>query len=127
MLHGQRFLWMEDKRLKCCPIDHSFKIIGKKFTILILRNMLLYSQTRFSEFEGSIENINPKTLSTRLREMEKVGLISRQVYGEVPVRVEYNLTEKGLALRPLLEFLSDYSRQYYPKDVLKNSRLQDRS
>jgi DNA-binding HxlR family transcriptional regulator len=118
MLHGQRFPWMADKSLKCCPIDYAFKIIGKKFTLLIIRNMLLYNQTRFSEFEESIEKINPKILSIRLRELEKAGLISRRVYDEIPVRVEYNLTDKGLALRPLLEFLSDYSSQYYPKEVL---------
>jgi HxlR-like helix-turn-helix len=69
MLHGQRFPWMADKYLKRCPIDYAFKIIGKKFTLLIIRNMLLYNQTRFSEFEESIEKINPKILSIRLREV----------------------------------------------------------
>jgi DNA-binding HxlR family transcriptional regulator len=60
--------------MKCCPVDNTFKIIGKKFTIHILRNMSL-KQSHFNEFIDSIEGINPKTLSTRLREMERNGII----------------------------------------------------
>ena len=54
--------------MKRCPVDNTFKLIGKKFTVLIVRNMMS-NQTRFNQFIESIESINPKTLSTRLKEM----------------------------------------------------------
>jgi len=65
----------------------------------------------------SIEQINPKTLSLRLKEMEKDGLIQRKVYQETPVRVEYVLTEKAMALTPILEQMAIFSMRYCTKDV----------
>jgi DNA-binding HxlR family transcriptional regulator len=62
--------------MKKCPLDVTSKLIGKKFTVLILRNMMS-NQTRFNQFIESIDGVNPKTLSTRLKEMEKNGLISK--------------------------------------------------
>ena len=66
--------------MKCCPINYTFKLIGKKFTVLILRNMINGKQSRFNQLLNSIEKSNPKTLSSRLREMERLGLIKRKVY-----------------------------------------------
>lgn len=65
--------------MKCCPIDTTFRLVGKKFTILIIRGMM-QDKTRFNQFLDSIEGINPKILSARLKEMEKSGLIRRKVY-----------------------------------------------
>ncbi len=84
--------------MKNCPIDNSLKIIGKKFTMHILRNILLLKQQKFNEFLRSIEGINTKTLSLRLREMVSEGLIKRKIIDERPLRVEYSLTEKGKSL-----------------------------
>lgn len=81
--------------MKHCPIDHGIKIVGKKFTLHILRNMILLKQTRFSQFLDSIEGISTKTLSIRLSEMEKEGLINRVVISTKPVHTEYFVTEKG--------------------------------
>jgi len=67
----------------------------------------------------SIEQINPKTLSLRLKEMKKDGLITRKIYHETPVRVEYNLTEKAMALTPILEQMALFSMRYYTKDVFR--------
>ena len=64
-------------KMKSCPIENTFKIIGKKFTVLILRNMINGKQNRFNQLLNSIEQGNPKTLTIRLREMEKSGLIKR--------------------------------------------------
>jgi DNA-binding HxlR family transcriptional regulator len=108
--------------MRCCPIDNTFKIIGKKFTVHILRNMTQLSQTRFNQFLESIENINPKTLSTRLREMEKNGLIERTIYPDTPVRIEYSITKKGNALKPILEQMAAFSIQYCAKDVFKDGK-----
>ncbi|MFL6331661.1 MAG: winged helix-turn-helix transcriptional regulator [Nitrososphaeraceae archaeon] len=109
--------------MKCCPINNTFKIIGKKFTILILRNMINGNQNRFNQLLNSIEESNPKTLSTRLKEMEKIGLIKRRVYhNQTPVRIEYYPTDKGLALQPILDMMAAYSMKYCSKDVFKDSK-----
>ena len=108
--------------LKTCPIDNTFKIIGKKFTVHIIRNMTQLGQTRFNEFLESIEGINPKTLSARLREMEKNGIIEKRIYPGTPVRIEYSITKKGLALKPILQAMAAYSMQYCAKQVFKDGK-----
>ena len=112
-----------DVEMKCCPINNTFKIIGKKFTVLILRNMINGKQSRFNQLLNSIEDSNPKTLSSRLREMEKTGLIKRKVFtNEKPVRIEYYLTEKGSALQPILDIMAAYSMKYCSKDVFRDAK-----
>ena len=109
--------------MKCCPINYTFKFIGKKFTVLILRNMINGKQSRFNQLLNSIEKSNPKTLSTRLREMQRLGLIKRKVYSnERPIRVEYSLTQKGLALQPILDMMAAYSMKYCSKDIFKDAK-----
>lgn len=98
-----------------CPIDTAFKIIGKKFTVLILRDMLFHNERRFNGFLHSVEGINPNTLSTRLREMERNGLVERRIFHESPVRIEYHLTEKGRDLLPILEQVSAFSMKHAPE------------
>src|SRR5919199_6742472 len=113
-------------KMKSCPIENTFKIIGKKFTVLILRNMINGKQNRFNQLLNSIEEGNPKTLSTRLREMEKSGLIRRKVYYHgIPVRIEYYPTEKALALQPILDMMAAYSMKYCSKDVFKDAKPRD--
>ena len=110
-------------KMKACPIENTFKIIGKKFTVLILRNMINGKQNRFNQLLNSIEEGNPKTLTIRLREMEKSGLIKRKVYHhETPVRIEYYPTEKGLALQPILDMMAAYSMKYCSKDIFKDAK-----
>lgn len=112
-----------DVEMKCCPINNTFKIIGKKFTVLILRNMINGKQSRFNQLLNSIEDSNPKTLSARLKEMEKAGLIKRKVFSnEKPVRIEYYLTEKGSALQPILDIMAAYSMKYCSKDVFRDAK-----
>lgn len=108
--------------IKNCPVDNTFKIIGKKFTIHIIRNMVMRDHTRFNQFLDNIENINPKTLSARLKEMEKTGLISRDVYDEIPIRVEYHLTNKGKDLQGILLQMAAFSMKHYPKQVFKDGK-----
>ena len=105
---------------KCCPVFNTLGIIGKKFTLLLLRNMIFLKQKRFNEFLNSIEEINPKTLSIRLKELEKDRLINRQVFNETPVRIEYYLTEKGKALQPILEQMALFSMKYCCEQVFEN-------
>lgn len=116
----------ESIEMKSCPINNTFKVIGKKFTVLILRNMINGKQNRFNQLLNSIEKGNPKTLSVRLREMEKLGLIKRKVYShETPIRIEYFPTEKGLALQPILDMMAAYSMKYCSKDVFKDAKSRE--
>ena len=108
--------------MRCCPIDNTFKIVGKKFTIHILRNMMFLNQTRFSQFLESIEGINPKTLSVRLHEMEKSKLVKRKVYPDTPIRTEYTITEKGEALKPIIEQMAAFSMKYCSCDVFRDGK-----
>ena len=111
---------IDGMKCKCCPVFNTFNIIGKKFSLLILRNMIYNNQRRFNEFLNSIEEINPKTLSIRLKEMEKDGLIKRHVYNETPIRIEYYLTQKGKELQPIMEQMALFSLKYCCDQIFDN-------
>jgi DNA-binding HxlR family transcriptional regulator len=83
--------------------------------------MIHRGHRRFNQFL-EIEDINAKILSARLKEMEKDGLIERKVYAETPIRVEYNITEKGKALEPILDQMSAFSMKYCAKDIFKDGK-----
>jgi DNA-binding HxlR family transcriptional regulator len=114
-------LYMQKNTIRC-PINNTFQIMGKKFTVLILRNMIYLKQTRFNKLLDSVEGINAKTLSLRLKEMEKDGLIERKIYHESPVRIEYHITEKGRDLKPILEHMSGFSMKYFAKEIFKDKK-----
>ena len=81
-----------------CPIEAAIDIIGSKWTFLIIRDLLIDGTIRFGDLLRSLDGISPKTLSLRLRELEKFGIVNRIVYPEVPPKVEYELTEKVKSL-----------------------------
>ena len=108
--------------LKGCPINNSLKIFQQKFALNIIRNMMLLKQTKFNQFLGSIEGINTKTLSIRLKELEKYGLIERKVTQQRPLQVEYSLTKKGKALDPILALMAEFSFQYEPEKIFKDKK-----
>jgi DNA-binding HxlR family transcriptional regulator len=110
-----------EHNMKKCPINHTFKLVGKKFTMLIIRNMIHRDHKRFNQFL-EIEDINAKVLSARLKEMEKDGLIERKIYPDTPVRIEYTITEKGRALEPILDQMSAFSMKYCAKDIFKDGK-----
>jgi DNA-binding HxlR family transcriptional regulator len=82
--------------------------------------MPMSNQTRFNQFIESIEEINPKTLSTRLKEMEKNSLIRRKIYHETPIRIECYLTEKGMELKSILDHI--FPSRYCANDVFKDGK-----
>ena len=90
-----------------CPIALTARIIGNKWTPLIVRD-LVRGDRRFSELERSLAGISPKTLSERLKALEGARIVARRCYAEVPPRVEYSLTEKGRALVPVIESMRAY-------------------
>ncbi len=113
---------LKEYGMKRCPIDNSLKIVGKKFTMHIIRNMILLKQKRFSEFLKSIEGISTKTLSIRLQEMEAGRLIIRNIIDRRPLQIEYTLTEKGQALEPILVQMANFSMQWAPKKIFKKEK-----
>jgi DNA-binding HxlR family transcriptional regulator len=92
-------------------IANSMKIIGNKWTALILRD-LFSGPKRFCELEQLVGNINPRTLSQRLDDLEKNGIISRKSFAEVPPRTEYTLTEKGQDFLPVLKQMAAWGTKY---------------
>ncbi len=94
-----------------CPVARTAKIIGGKWTLLIIRD-LASGVKRFNQLERSLHGISPKTLSERLRSLEEEGIILRQTFAEVPPRVEYSLTEKGHDLVSVIECMRCYGKQW---------------
>lgn len=94
-----------------CPVLRTADIISGKWTLLILRD-LAEGINRFSALERSLTGISPKTLSERLKGLEKAGIITRKSYAEVPPRVEYSLTEMGRDLIPLIDHMRDYGTRW---------------
>jgi DNA-binding HxlR family transcriptional regulator len=91
----------------CSKFEEAFQLLGKRWTGLIL-NQLMDGPRRFSELESEIK-ISGKVLSERLKELEKLNIIDRKVYPEIPVRIEYGLTKKGYSLKPIMEEISKWS------------------
>ena len=94
-----------------CPVETTLTLIGSKWKVLILRDLLTGTR-RFGELKKSIGGVSQKVLTAQLRDMEACGLLTRRVYAEVPPRVEYTLTDLGQSLRPILEAMSDWGAEY---------------
>ena len=92
-----------------CPVARAIAVLDGKWTILVIRD-LLPGTRRFGELRASLTGISPKTLTDRLRDLEATGLVQRTMYAEIPPRVEYELTERGRALGPVLAALADFGR-----------------
>lgn len=99
------------KELPACPVETTLMLIGDKWKVLILRD-LLPGTKRFGELKKSIGNVSQKVLTAQLRDMESNGLINRRVYPEVPPRVEYSLTELGQSLKPILDAMRDWGEGF---------------
>lgn len=89
--------------MPACPVETTLQLIGNKWQVLILRDLLANGTLRFKELQRSIGKISQKVLTSNLRTMEDAGLVSRKVYAEVPPRVEYSLTALGQSLQPVLD------------------------
>lgn len=106
---------MPDKEnLPPCPVETTLLLIGNKWKVLILRD-LLDGTKRFGELKRSIGSVSQKVLTQQLRAMEEDGLVHREVYAEVPPRVEYSLTELGESLKPILDSMLNWGMDYKEK------------
>ena len=95
-----------------CPVSRTLDIIGDRWTILILRDLILQGPRKFHELQSSLVRISPNTLSARLKTLEEHGIIARRIYEEHPPRAEYALTEKGNELRPVLRTLRAWGEKH---------------
>ena len=100
-----------EKKLPECPVEITLQLIGDKWKVLIIRD-LLEGTKRFNELMRSVEAITQKVLTSHLRAMEAAGLVNRKVYPEVPPKVEYSLTETGLSLKPVLDAMVAWGTDY---------------
>jgi len=102
---------LNTKELPACPVETTLTLIGNKWKVLILRD-LLSDTKRFGELKKSIGSVSQKVLTAQLRDMEANGLLTRTVYPEVPPRVEYTLTDLGMSLQPVLSSLQLWGETY---------------
>jgi len=94
-----------------CPVCRTADIVCGKWTLLLVRE-LAEGCSRFCELERSLTGISPRTLSLRLRALEEEGIVARATFPAVPPRVEYSLTEKGLALVPIIDNMREYGERW---------------
>ena len=94
-----------------CPVEITLAVVGDKWKILILRE-LLEGTKRFGELQKASPAAAQKTLTTHLRELEENGIVNRKMYPQIPPRVEYSLTEMGKKIKPLLELYSSWGEEY---------------
>lgn len=105
---------MMKKELPICPVETTLSLIGDKWKVLILRD-LIGGTKRFGELKKSINSISQKVLTQQLKTMAEDGLVERKVYAEVPPKVEYSLTEMGLSLKPILDSMWRWGEEYKTK------------
>ncbi|MDO4356180.1 MAG: helix-turn-helix domain-containing protein [Clostridia bacterium] len=98
-------------QLPACPVATTVQVIGNKWKLLILRN-LLSRPWRFNEMLKSIAGLSQKVLTENLRALERDGIITRTVYPEVPPRVEYALSDLGMTLRPIIDAMQAWGENY---------------
>lgn len=107
--------------LPLCPVETTLSLLRNKWQVLILRDLLAKGTMRFKELQRSIGGISQKVLTTNLRSMEDYGLVHREIFAEVPPRVEYSLTETGRSLRPVLDAMQAWGEGY--KELVRTQRL----
>ncbi|MBQ8305236.1 MAG: helix-turn-helix transcriptional regulator [Blautia sp.] len=99
------------EELPDCPVATTVSLIGSKWKLLIIRNLLV-RPWRFNELQKSLEGISQKVLTDSLRSMEEDGIITRTVFPEVPPRVEYALSELGESMRPIIKSMEAWGTEY---------------
>ena len=99
------------EELPICPVATTVQIIGSKWKLLILRN-LMQRPWRFNELRKDLDGISQKVLTDSLRSLESDGIVTRTVYPEVPPRVEYSLSELGETIRPILDAMAIWGASY---------------
>ena len=95
-----------------CPVDEAARIIGQKWTLQIVHELLDHSTRRFCELQEALGGVNPSTLSSRLKMLEEEGLVHRAQVSTIPPHVEYSLTSMGHELRPVIQAITKWSNMW---------------
>ena len=103
-----------------CDVELTLMLISDRWKILIIRDLLTGTK-RFGELKKLVHGISQKVLTAHLREMESNGLVNRKIYAQIPPRVEYSLTETGWSLKPVLDKMAEWGKDYRAK-VSKEER-----
>jgi DNA-binding HxlR family transcriptional regulator len=103
---------MTQPKRSLCPISCTLDLIGDRWTLLIIRDMMFFGKQRFEEFLDSPEGISTNILSNRLKLLEELGLVEKQPYSSHSRRMNYQLTEKGKSLRPVLKVITAWGLRY---------------
>ena len=104
------------KSLPACPVETTLTLIGDKWKVLILRD-LMPGTKRFGELKKSIGSVSQKVLTAQLLDMEQNGLVHREVFAVVPPRVEYSLTELGRSLKPILDAMWNWGEEFKARNA----------
>ncbi|TVX98820.1 winged helix-turn-helix transcriptional regulator [Paenibacillus cremeus] len=104
---------MEHETKLCPSFEAAFELLGKRWTGLIIRT-LMDGPKRFKDISTIIENMSDRMLSERFKELEAEGIVTRRVYDEIPVKIEYELTEKGYALEPMMNECEKWAENWIP-------------
>jgi DNA-binding HxlR family transcriptional regulator len=107
--------------LKNCSIDTTFKIIGQKWTVIILMEMFR-NQTHFNHVLQNIEGLTPRVLAQRMKTLQMLGIVEKKTVLGSPIHIEYRLTDKGRALEPILLAAAIYSMGFMPGVVFKDKK-----
>jgi DNA-binding HxlR family transcriptional regulator len=95
-----------------CPLARTLDIVGDRWSILILRDLVLDGPRKFSDLQEALSGISPNTLSSRLKTLEENGIVERRFYDQHPPRAEYVITSRGRELRPMLKNLREWGERY---------------
>lgn len=114
---------MINKELSECPVEVTLSLIGDKWKVLIIRD-LLSGTKRFGQLKNSLPGISQKVLTQNLRALEQSGLLSREIFAEVPPRVEYTLTQLGYSLISVLDAMMNWGKDYQ-QQIIEDSRHND--
>ncbi len=106
---------MNQSQRSCCPIACSLDLIGDRWTLLVIRDMMFFEKKRFEEFLESPEGISTNILTSRLKSLEEMGLLEKEPYSNHPRRMNYLLTEKGKSLRPVLKAMILWGLKHIPE------------
>jgi DNA-binding HxlR family transcriptional regulator len=101
-----------------CPVACTLDLVGDRWTLLIIRDMMFFGKQRFEEFLASPEGISTNILANRLKLLEELGLVAKQPYGNHPRRMSYSLTEQGQSLRPVLKTIALWGLKQIPATQL---------
>ncbi|MET7014784.1 winged helix-turn-helix transcriptional regulator [Uliginosibacterium flavum] len=101
-----------------CPIANVLDIVGDKWTLLVVRDLLLSGKRRYGEFQSSPESIPTNILADRLKRLEAAGLVKKEFYQNNPPRAEYFITRKGAELGPVLQEMAQWGQKYIPGVII---------